>query len=407
MQSRSLLRSFAAALLCASPAAAADPVIVPAGGPGCCPPPPCATPGYAPALPGTPAPGQQAPGQLPATAGDQNAAQAPSTDAFAQAPPTGGEAAQSALPQMIGDLGIYGVSPRVSSPVVFFPIRNFTPPSFFQSQQSSFSFSQSFASSSSSSSSSSAASNLQSRVPVTSFGSFKISDNESIQPVDRVFITYNYFDVDGFHGNSSSINREMIGFEKTFFDGRASFELRAPYTQVGEGLGGSSDFDGLSLIVKYAAYRDRETGNTIGGGVVVTVPTGPDIVLGTGNTINPTLIQPYLGYVFSFGRFYVEGFSEIVIPTDNNVPTFIANDIGVGYRLESVPIIPTFEVHTNDATNHQGTGAYPIGFVDSVVLTGGFHTICGHSILTLGVATPVTGPRLDSIEAVAQFNWRF
>jgi hypothetical protein len=31
----------------------------------------------------------------------------------------------------------------------------------------------------------------------------------------------------------------------------------------------------------------------------------------------------------------------------------------------------------------------------------------GPSTLTLGVGTPVTGPRLFNVEAIAQLNWRF
>ena len=209
-------------------------------------------------------------------------------------------------------------------------------------------------SSSSYSSSNSSSNSLYNRVPITNFGSFKISDNESVQPVDRVFLTYNYFDVDGFHGDSSSINREVIGFEKTFLDGRASFGIRAPFTQVGEGLGGDSEVDGLSLVFKYMAYQNRETGNIISAGLVVTVPTGPSIPVDVGSNINPTLIQPYLGYVFNVGRFYLQGFTEIIVPTDNTLPTFVSNDIGIGYRLEAIPVTPTFEIHSNDALNHQG-----------------------------------------------------
>ena len=254
---------------------------------------------------------------------------------------------------------------------------------------------------------SSPSTSLSKRVPVVSFGAFKISDNEGVRPTDRVFATYNYFDVDGFHGNSSSINREVIGFEKTFLDGRASFGMRAPYSQVGPSFGGTSDVDALSLLLKYAAYDDRETGNIISAGLVVTVPTGPDVTVGIGNTINPTLLQPYVGYAFNVGRVYVQGFSEIIVPTDSTLPTFVANDIGVGYRPESLPVIPTFEVHINDGLNHQGSLATPIGFTDSVILTGGVHILLGRSDLTLGVATPVVGPLLYSVEAIAQFNWRF
>jgi hypothetical protein len=386
------MHSFAAVLLCTAPAFAGNPAIMPAGGPSSCPPPPCATPSAPSMLPGTTAPGTQPPSAQPPVA-----AQPPATDAFAQAPPTGGEAAQTALPNMVGDLGIYGVAPRVSSPVI----------TRFPTVTSTFGVPSAFATSFVSSSSSSSSSSLSSRVPVTSFGSFKISDNESVQPVDRVFLTYNYYNVDGFQGNSSSINREAIGFEKAFFDGRASFEMRVPFTQVGDNLGGTSDVDGLSFIGKYAFYLDRESGNLFAGGLVVTVPTGRDIQLDANTSINPTLIQPFVGGAFNFGRFYVQGFSEVIISTDNNLPNFWGNDIGMGYRLESIPVVPIFEAHINAGLNHQGSGADPIGFVDSVVLTGGFHTLIGNSIFTLGVATPVTGPRLNSVEAIAQFNWRF
>jgi hypothetical protein len=388
-----------------------------------------------------PAFGAQPPTQPPATqppgAQEPVAAQAPSTDAFAQAPPGGGEAAQTALPNMVGDLGFYGLAMRAFSPQIvttttvtpaLTPAQinqqfNLIPPfptpgvTRYLSITSPNGAGQVFTAAqltaltqpttSATSTSVPPPSGLANRVPVTSFGAFKISDNESVQPVDRVFATYNYYDLDGFHGNSSSLNREMIGFEKTFLDGAGSFGMRLPYTQVGEGLGGTSDVDALSLIVKYAAYRNAETGCVVSGGLVVTVPTGPDVVVGANNAVNPTLLQPYLGYAFGFGRCYVQGFCEIVIPTDDNLPTFVGNDIGMGYRCESVPIIPIFEVHINDALNHQGSGATPIGFVDQVVLTGGFHTIIGKSLLTVGVATPVTGPRLDSIEAVVQFNCRF
>jgi hypothetical protein len=417
VRAKTLLRSFGAVLLCVSPAAAGDSGVAQAGCPGCPAPspPPCNAPWLPSTTPGTQVPGQQQP---------DAAAQPPGTDAFAQAPPTGGEAASTALPNMIGDLGFYGVAPRIAqsslstgssaltvaqlnqryalSPTypspgytgLYFDINNSQ--TFTAAQLSALLRAGTITQSS-----------VSSRVPVVNFGSFKISDNESVQPVDRVFLTYNYFDADGFHGDSSGINREVIGFEKTFFDGAASFGIRAPFTQVGEGLGGSSEFDSLSLVFKYAFYQDRESGNVFSGGLVVTVPTGPSIPIDVGSTINPTLLQPYLGYVFNFGRLYVQGFAEIIVPTDSTLSTFISNDIGIGYRLEAIPVTPTIEIHSNDALNHQGSDASPLGFVDSVVVTGGLHTRVGNSILTLGVATPITGPRLDSVEAVVQLNWRF
>jgi hypothetical protein len=383
-----------------------------------------------------------APGTQPPATPDASATQAPSTDAFSQAPPGGGEAAASALPNMVGDLPFYGLGPRSVNPVVTtvttvnttvvpgltlaqinqqfnlsppFPTPGFAGPYFDTVTKQRFTTAQLLALTQSTTTTNRVQTTvstfpqptLANRVPVTGYGAFKISDNESVRPTDRVFASYNYFDVDGLHGNSSSVHREVVGFEKTFFDGRASFEMRAPYTETGESLGGASDFGALSLILKYAAYDNRDTGDVISAGLVVTAPTGPDIPVALGSNINPTLLQPYVGYAFNVGRVYLHGFSEVILPTDSTLPSFIANDVGVGYRLESLPVIPTFEVHVNNGLNHQGSLGTPLGFADSVILTGGVHTLFGRSDLTLAVATPVAGPRLYSVEAIAQFNWRY
>jgi hypothetical protein len=399
-------------------------------GPGCCPPPPCASPaqpGSLPTLPGQP-------GQPGANA---DVSQPPTTDAFAQAPPTGAEGALTALPNMIGDLGFYGLSGNSSglsasltpsqSQAVSLLQSGTVAPSFFLNGGNPFGLTPAQlaiinAAANREGSISSAAFNAfdrsvaaqllgqssgsSGRVPVTGFGSFKISDNGTVAPQDRVFITYNYYDVDGLHGTDLAIHREVIGFEKSFLDGDASFGLRVPYSQV-TGDVGSSDIGDLSMIFKYAFYRDRETGNVISGGLVVTVPTGPDLLLPTGNTIDPTLLQPFIGYAFNFDRFFVEGFCEIIVPTDSSLSTFIANDISFGYRCQNAPIIPVLELHVNDPFNHRGSGSDPTGFADSVILTAGVHTIFEHSSLTIGVTTPVTGPNLYSVEAVVQYNWRF
>jgi hypothetical protein len=439
MSSKALPGIFVAALLGVGPALADGPLQVIAGT-GCCPPvvaPPCCPPSTS---PGLTAP--QTPGTQPPAGQDANTPQSPANDAFAQAPPAGGEAASTALPNMIGDLPFYGLAPRTLSPTITtittvtttvipgltdaqinqelnlrprFPAEDFTGRYLDVTTKQLYTAAQLIALTLPTTVTNRVQStvttyppdSLSNKVPVTSYGAFKISDNESVLPTDRVFATYNYFDVDGFHGNSSSINREVIGFEKTFFDGLASFELRAPDTQTGPSLGGTSDIDALTMVLKYAAYYNRETGNVISTGLAVSVPSGPEIPVALGSNINPTLLQPFVGYAFNIGRFFVQGFSEIIVPTDSTLPAFVANDIGIGYRLESLPVIPTFEVHTNDALNHQGSLGSPIGFADSVILTGGVHFLVGRSDLTLGVTTPVSGPRLYGVEAVAQLNWRF
>jgi len=65
---------------------------------------------------------------------------------------------------------------------------------------------------------------------------FKIAKNESPRPTNRVFLTYNYFnDVTLGHpipDLQTDLNREVIGFEKTFLNGDASVGLRLPFFQV-------------------------------------------------------------------------------------------------------------------------------------------------------------------------------
>jgi hypothetical protein len=284
------------------------------------------------------------------------------------------------------------------------------------------------------------------RVPVFSGGASKIGENQSPMPEDRVFFTYNYYsDVRGPGGSFASphidtqqtvlngfpatvntlipgvppvradLHREVFGFEKTFLDGNASVGLRAPVFQS-QGDGGFSqhDFGDLSLLVNYAFYRDPQSGDVFCGGLMVTVPTGPSIDTIAGN-IHPTVLQPFLGYRWNEGPWYLQGFTSVAVPTDGREPTALFNDIGAGYWLyRSGPdalisaVIPTLEAHVTTPLNHrQATDA--LFLPDIVALTGGVHVGLGQrSILTFGVVTPVTGaPKPWAVEGLVQFNFRF
>lgn len=369
----------------------------------------CASPGCA--TPSAPLPPGTAPGTAPGTMPGMPpgaAAQPPATDAFAQAPPAGGESAASALPNMIGDLGIYGsalnfvtttktivvptqVTQTILTPNPFFP----SGPQFFTSTVTSLV-----------DVTKTVKSQRAVRVPIAGRGAFKISENESPRPQDRVFLGYNYFANVSTPGiNQFDIHRETFGFEKALLDGNASFGLRVPIIQQG-GSFGMDDIGDISFVLKYALYNDRQSGNLFSSGIVVTAPTGSAIELGDGTTLHSTILQPYIGYIYNADRLYVHGFTAVVVPTDSRDVTFLSNDTGVGYRLSDM-FVPTFETHINVAFNHQGQDKAPIGFSDSVILTSGLHTLLGRSTLTVGVAVPVVGPRQFDVEAVAQFNFRF
>jgi hypothetical protein len=279
------------------------------------------------------------------------------------------------------------------------------------------------------------------RVAIPIEGAFKIAENESPRPQDRIFLTYNFYN--NLTGPPSApliesssttmgittitaatlvppatlhtdVHREVIGFEKTFLDGNASFGLRAPlYEQEGDGSFGHGDIGDLTLILKYALINDHASGDVLSAGLALTAPTGPAVSTVAGN-VHDVLLQPYLGYIWNQGRFYLQGFSSLVVPTDDRDVTILFNDIGLNYRLYcGAPgqtirfIIPTLEAHVTTPLDHRGAED-PIIVPDLVVLTGGVHVGLGcRSILSLGVATPVTGPRAFHVETLAQLNWRF
>ncbi len=288
-------------------------------------------------------------------------------------------------------------------------------------------------------------------IPAATLGAFKVAENASPRPQDRVFASYNFYG--GLRGASgvndattttqtnttiddiganvtltsvstsipatpvvrANLHREVVGFEKTFFDGFASFELRVPGVQQQttnvDGLD-SSNIGDLTVIFKYALVLD-DGGDVLSAGLAVTIPTGPSIATLDGN-VHSTLLQPWFGYIRNFDRFYVQGFHSVVCPTDARDVTILFNDVGLNYWLYRggpnrliQSVVPTLEVHVTTPLNHRdGNGA--TFTPDLVVLTSGVHLgVFSNSTLTLGVAAPVTGPRLFGIEAFAQYNLRF
>ncbi len=268
--------------------------------------------------------------------------------------------------------------------------------------------------------------------------SFKIADNESPRPQDRVINTFNFFNfVEGqanarIGANVGNVNfyREIIGFEKTFFDGYASIGMRLPFDLLD--IGGNTNMDSadvgdLSIIFKAILFEDRQMNYLFSGGLVVTVPTGPTALGGPGftlDTFNSTLLQPFIGFLWTPGNFYLHGFSSIDVPTDPNDVTFLFNDLGIGYfvfrngggepdgvslRSFITAIAPTIEVHVNDPLNHRHPSADCIlGLPDWVDITGGVtFEFNRRASLAIGVSAPVTGPKPYALEAISHLNIRF
>jgi hypothetical protein len=303
------------------------------------------------------------------------------------------------------------------------------------------------------------------RVPVLSRGAFKIGENEGPIPEDRFILTYNgYSGVPGalpaqpgsifdttpglpistafvqtrgplarqpvlvaqdlIAGGSPAlvqtvvpspntfVHREVIGFEKTFFDGTASIGVRAPFfQQQGDGSLASSDFGDLTFVFKYLAWTNGPDALT--AGLAVTAPTGPAIPTVEGD-IHSTILQPFVGARVQAGDLFAVAFSSVAFPTDSRDVTILFNDLAVGFMMHlSDPaglvqwVAPTAEVHVTTPLSHRN-GSGLISVPDLVVLTEGVEVGFGAGAsVNLGVAVPVTGPRPFDVEAILQLNVRY
>jgi hypothetical protein len=260
----------------------------------------------------------------------------------------------------------------------------------------------------------------------------KIADNETPRPTDRVYFSFNFWDDLNESANrrrGSDLHdlrafRETFGLEKTFLDGDASLGLRLPLNTLdadsslpGRGVS-ATDVGDLVVILKYAFWQDRATGDLLSAGLLITTPTGPDSFAGAGRFtgLHETTLQPFLGYVFNWGDFFLHGFSSVDVPTDSRDVTVLYNDVGVGYFLYRgdggplTAVVPTVEVHVNTPLNHRGVlgSTDPAGTPDWVDLTVGTNVeFYQRTRLAVGVVTPVTGPKPFNFEVLAQLRWRF
>jgi len=306
----------------------------------------------------------------------------------------------------------------------------------------------------------------QALVPILSRGAFKIAENERPTPEDRFILSYNgYSGVPGalpvspglistttpgpplptaivparpgpqarqpvlvsqdlvgggaptlvqtvVPSPNTFVHREVVGFEKTFFDGVASVGVRAPFfQQQGDGSLAGSDFGDLTFVFKYLAWTNGPDALT--AGLAVTAPTGPAIPT-VGGDIHSTILQPFLGARAQAGDVFALAFSSVAIPTDTRDVTILFNDLSVGFVMHVTDptglvrwVAPAAEVHiTTPLTHRNGTGL--VSVPDLVVLTGGVEIGFGAGTsVNLGVATPVTGPRPFDVEAIFQLNFRY
>jgi hypothetical protein len=263
---------------------------------------------------------------------------------------------------------------------------------------------------------------------------FKITDNESPRPQDRVYFSFNYVNdfADalnrrlGADVHNVNLYRETFGVEKTFLGGMGSVGLRVPLNSMNSeggiaGVDGSQTDPGdLSVIVKYVLWQSEDRRNLVSSGLAVTAPTGPAGFAGIDapSLRHSTSFQPFVGYYRTCDNWYLHGFVAVDVPADSRDVTVLYNDFGVGYYAYRncdpckwlTSIAPTVELHVDTPLNHRGsldTSDGGLAF-DVVNLTTGLNIdLCRQTRMSIGVVTPLTGPRPYDFEVLAQLRWRF
>jgi hypothetical protein len=278
-------------------------------------------------------------------------------------------------------------------------------------------------------------------------------DNGSPLPQDRVYFFYNFIgDYRGLGTSSFDINRYVFGVEKTFFDGRVSFEVRVPFAGTADSdqvAGGSlsvdhAEFGNLGLALK--AVLIRTPNFLVSAGLGVSLPTADaSRLLLNGQTEveiqnRATLLQPLFGIAWAPNdRFYSQlGLQFDFDPSGNPV---LARDVNnnlnrigilrdqdyaylsgaVGYWLYRnkdawlTGVALQGELHYDSsfgAQHYVQDGNTIVADLDGrfnvLNATAGFIMNFGdRANLSLGVSVPLTGDRLYDWSLMAQVNYRF
>ena len=269
-------------------------------------------------------------------------------------------------------------------------------------------------------------------------------------PTDRVFGLYHHFQnalessspTNSFRPADANLDRYTFGFEKTFFDGVGSVELRMPFSSpVSLSTPGTNyqtqSVGDLVVTLKGLLYADENQAVSLGLGI--NTPTGSDLQVSLMNPLstasvtihnNATHLIPFIAYQAAPTEdFFFHSFLQIDTPTNANSvqirtsgpsigggpppvdpsikdATLLFVDASLGYWLFRDPdaqwltgLAGLLELHYTGSLNpvHVTPGRQlPVSFtantnrIEVVNLTIGLHTqISRSTIIRAGYVTPL------------------
>ena len=285
--------------------------------------------------------------------------------------------------------------------------------------------------------------------PGGSVGSSKIAENASPLPRDRVYMNYSYFDGVPLLPGGVNVNRFTPGFEKTFFNGMSSLEVRTPFASTLSNTlfvndpndTSSTQFGNLTFFLKQLLYTSDTL--AVSGGLGVALPTASDITVFDRQGLPPLAriqnqsvhLLPFLGalytptdqlFVQQFLQFDFDANGNAVSRANNNIfqpagrlneMSFMYYSIGGGYWLYNNPnsdrlftrIAPIMELHYNKSLTN--TDAFlPPSDLDLLNGVVGMTAMMGQNkSLTLAYTTPLSNfhDRQFNGELRVMFNWFF
>ncbi len=265
-----------------------------------------------------------------------------------------------------------------------------------------------------------------------SIRNFKISENQSPRPQDRVFFDFNYYNNlnDTINLRDLSPVTQMkayvynFGIEKTFNNGMGSVGIRVPLDNLTANSYGdivntptSTAMGNLTIFGKYILAQNARTGSLVSACWAISPQTGPGRFAGAPYLfpLNSTYFQTCLAYIYNYERWYFQGFSGFSFSANSNDTSMIYNDLGVGYyvfrsrdsRDWLTALAPTFELHVNNPLNHRDPfNRFDLaGSPDSVDLTFGLNFgIKNSAVLTAAFVTSVASPKPFDSEAMLMLN---
>lgn len=277
---------------------------------------------------------------------------------------------------------------------------------------------------------------------------FKIAENGSPIPRDRVFFNYNHFEnaLTDHLGRSIAMDRYTAGIEKTFIDQLMSLELRLPLAQglnstqdLASGDTRGAELSNLSVALKGILIRGPEW--LVSGGSTMTLPTADGYIEAyQGDRYrfvdnDAVHMAPFIGWLLlPRPKWFVQGFMQTDFDLNGNRVRSSASgnegilqdqnllfvDASVGHwlmqrsamtsRLQGIAVISElhYTMTMNDADMVDGIGN-PYQHVDLLNMTAAFHFQFRRASLRLGGAAPLRDDeeRLFDAEIIAQWSRGF